>query len=345
MLAVRFLAAAVLAVPLAAQCASGDRLLKNDVLPDVLPPQFQFGLVRGLCDNEAAMSVFDTGGPVRVREVGIVYAHRIGTNGVQAVADVELYDGITAQANGRYTLGPLVFRLSNQSTNLQLTSSAYNKYTLPQPVRVTSGRLVVGFRMLMNLASGSCALGYDANFCVDAANTCRPGVNVLDAIGHGPVDPATYLGFSVPLCPLYIRGSWLIRACVTPELATTWTGNPTPGGFVSLKFSAPGQASDGYLALLGGSVAGGGTVLPWGRIPFDVEPLFTCFLGDCRALLLGGLGALNASGEGFGALQIPNLPVLRNSGLTLYAGFVTCFGGCLTSFKSVSPPSAAIVIN
>lgn len=332
-----------LAPPASAQACTSGRLVKNDSLPDVPSGAFPFGVVRGLCDNEAAMSIFATTGAVKVHAVSVLYGHRLGVNNVQALADVEIYDGATLQANGRYVLGPLVFKLSS-SSNAQLQSTAINTLQLPQPVRCASGKVVVGFRMLTNLANGSCALGYDANFCVDAGNQCTPGINVLDAIGHGPVDPATYTGFGPPLCPLYIRGSWVIRACIEPEVSVAWTGNPTPGGFVSLQFLAPGQGGNAYLAL-GANGTASGTPTPWGRLPLDNDPLLSCFLGACRSILLGGTGTINAQGNAFGSLQIPNLPVLTNSGFTIYMAFVTYQPPNFAPWFSVSSPSLPIVIN
>jgi hypothetical protein len=336
-------AASVLASLSAQTCGAGERLLKNDILPDNPTGQYTIGIVPGLCDGEAAMSVFNAGGPCRVKTVAIGYGHRFGTNGVQALVDVEIYDGATVAANGRWTLGPLLFRLSNGSSNLQIQSTGINLFTLPMPIRVPSGRPVIGFRMLMNFAGGDCQNGYDANFFCDAQNACRSGINVLDAIGHGPVDPATYPGFGVPLCPLYFRGSWVIRCCIEPEISVEWQGNPTPGGVLSITYIAPNQAGRNYLALGGGSIMGGGFNSPFGRVPLDLDPLFLCFVTDCRSMLVGGMGVIGANDRAFGGMLIPNLASLRNSGLTLYLAFVLY--GQTFNFTAQSAPSLPIVIN
>ncbi len=329
---------------LAAQtCGAGERLLKNDILPDNPSGAYTIGIVPGLCDNEAAMSLFNAGGPCKVKSVGIGYGHRFSTNGVQALVDIEIYDGATVAANGRWTLGPLLFRLSSGSTNLQIQSTGINIATLPVPVRVPSGRPVIGFRMLMNLAGGSCLQGYDANFFCDAENRCRAGINILDATGHGPVDPVTYTGFGVGLCPVFFRGSWVIRACIEPEISVEWQGTPTPGGVLSVTYIAPNRAGDNYLALAGGSFMNGGFTSPFGHVPLDPDPLFFCFLGDCRSMLIGSLGVIGQNDRAFGGMLIPNLSVLRNSGLTLYLAFVL-FGQTL-NFTGESSPSAPIVIN
>ncbi|MEZ5965781.1 MAG: hypothetical protein R3F56_18240 [Planctomycetota bacterium] len=338
------LAAASALAPLAAQtCGAGQRLLKNDILPDNPTGSYTIGIVPGLCDGEAAMSLFNAGGPVKVTSVAIGYGHRFGTNGVQAIADVEIYDGATVNAAGRWTLGPLLFRLSSGSTNVQLQSTGINLVTLPAPVRVPSGRPVIGFRMLQNLAAGSCALGYDANFFCDADNQCRAGINILDATGHGPVDPATYTGFGPPLCPLFFRGSWVIRCCVEPEISVDWQGNPTPGGVLSLTYIAPGRAGENYIGLCGGSFAGGGFNTPFGHVPLDPDPFFLCFMTDCRSMLVGAQGVIGANDRAFGGMLIPNLPVLVNSGLTLYLAFV--LHGASLTFTGESLPSTPIVIN
>lgn len=324
-------------------CAPTDRLLKNDILPDNPSGSYPIGIVPGLCDNEAAMSLFDAGGPVKVKSVSIGYGHRFGTNGVQAVVDVEIYDGATVDAAGRWTLGPLLFKLSNGSTNAQIQSTGINLVQLPAPVRVPSGKPVIGFRMLLNTAGGSCALGYDANFFCDADVRCRAGINILDAIGHGPVDPVTYQGFGVPLCPVFFKGSWVIRCCAEPELSVDWQGNPTPGGVLSLTYIAPNKAGMNYLALGGGSIAGGGFLSPFGQVPLDLDPLFMCFLSDCRGMLIGGAGVIDQNGRAFGGMLIPNIASLRNSGLTIYLAFVLY--GQTFQFTDASSPSRPIVIN
>lgn len=333
---------ALVSVPSASsQC----RLLKNDTLPDVISGSNTFAIVPGLCNNEAAMSVFDAGGAVRVREAGVVFAHRAATNGTRMIADLEIYDGATLAADGKWTLGPLVYKYSTvNSGNLQLTTTNYNSHTLATPVRVSSGRVVIAWRVLQNFASGSCQLGYSANFATDNAQSCTRGKNIIDAIGHGPIDPTIYRGFPLPLCPVFFRGSWVIRACVEPEVSVSWTGNATPGGFISLKFLAPGQAGDQWLGLVSSGTQTGFNT-PWGKVPLDVDPTFQCFLGGCRGIFLGNAGTFNANGEGFGTLAIPNLASLRNSGFPLYVGFVTFRAPNFTPWKSISSPSPKIEIN
>ena len=332
--------------PLCAQvCTGNGRVLKNDSLPDSPSGPLPIAIVPGLCNGEAAMAILNAGGPCRVDQVGIVYAHQTAATGVLADVDVEIYDGATALPNGKYVLGAKLFTLSASSQLLRLVSTGLNVYPLPQPVRVPSGMPVVSFRMVTNQAVGSCQLGYAANFATDPSLGCGlTGKDVLDATGHGPIDPHLYTGFGGNLCPLYFRGHWVIRACVTPEAGVSWTGFPTPGGNVSLRFLAPGQPGDGYVALASSGVASG-FLTPWGRLPLDLDPTLLCFLGDCRGLMSNGMGTFNATGNAFGTLNIPNEPVLVNSGFTMYVAFFTYQAPNLLSWKSVSLPSPKIVIN
>ncbi|MBI5851668.1 MAG: hypothetical protein HZB39_11685 [Planctomycetes bacterium] len=340
-----FLSLLLTSLVAAQNCGTGNIILKNDTLPDLPSGATAVGVVPGLCEGEAAMSIFQTGGPVSVNSVAVMFGSYAGTNGVQAVVDIEIYDGITPGVGGRWVLGPRVFRLSDLGSNLQIQTHGINTYTLPAPVRVTSGQCVVGWRMVLNTATGSCASGYTANFCVDAAPTCRPGINVLDAIGHGPIDPVTYNGFGVPLCPIYFRGSWIIRACVTPEITTGWTGNPAPGGLVQLQLRAPGHGNERYL-LMAASGASTGFATPWGRIPLDNDWLFQCFFGACRpAMFINDFALLNAAGDGFAVLRIPNLPVLVGSNFPIYCAFVTSNQPGMIPFTGVSSPSPVIRIN
>lgn len=331
-----------------AQSCGPDRiLLKNDSLPDVPSGQFAVGIVPGLCINEAAMSILQVGGPATVHEVAVMFGQAQGTAGVQAVVDVEIYDGATLNPNGTYTMGPRLFRLSDGGSNLQIQTHAINTFTLPTPVRVPGGTVVVGFRMIQTLASGSCQFGYTSNFCVDAANTCPRGRNILDAIGHGPVDPNSYQGFGIGLCPTFFRGDWIIRACVEPELSVSWTGNTAPGGFVQVTYNAPGHGGEIYLGL-GSNSIGTGVQTPWGRLPLNQDWLFDCLLGDCRSqMLISAHGFLDSQGRGFGGLVIPNLPVLAGSNLHIYLGFVTGPGPFPNIFPwtGISAPSAPIIVN
>lgn len=341
------LATLAFAAGLAAQsCAPGDILLKNDLLAAVPGGTPTVAIVPGLCDGEAAMSVFTTTGPCDVRKVSAMFGAQLGTSGVVAAVDIEIYDGATVNAQGRWTLGPRVFQLSAAGSNLQIQSHAINEYTLPSPVRCNSGKVVVGWRMVLNGASGSCSSGYTANFCTDFGSSCTPGRNVLDAQGHGPIDPTTYLGFILPLCPSYFRGDWIIRACITPSISVNWTGSPTPGGAVLLNLNAPGHAGEYYLTMLSLGTTPG-IASPWGHVPLNDDFVFQCTIdpGCWPSIFVNNTGNLNANAQATTVLLIPNLPALVNSNLALYSAFLTStFPGWLP-FSAMSAPSAPIFIN
>ncbi|GAB4155685.1 MAG: hypothetical protein Fur0037_24050 [Planctomycetota bacterium] len=339
---------------LAQSCSPGDLLLKHDSLPAVPTGISSVAVVPGLCEGEAAMAVFDTPGAVTVRKVSILFGNApLGTNGNVAAVDIEIYDGATLGSNGVYSMGPMVWSLSGSTnSNLQITTHGLNEFAIPGTVRATSGKLVVGWRMLINAGGGSCAFGYPNNFCTDNSPNCIPGRNVIDALPPigAKVDPASYnfsaIGWPGPLCgsPFY-RGDWIIRACVTPDVSTTWTGSATPGGAVLLNLSAPGHPNEYYLTLLSMGTSPGWTT-PFGSIPLNPDFLMTCSLTpSCGGqLLVNGTGQLNANSTATAVLLIPNLPFLYNSNLTVFAGFVASQSPGIVPFSAVSSPSPPIVI-
>ena len=343
--------ALLIASPAIAQvCTPGDILLKNDILPGAPAGLNTVAVVPGLCDNEAAMAVLDTG-PCTVISVSAMFGQAQGTNGVIALCDIELYDGATLQPNGRYVLGPMVYQFSAGGSNAQIQTHAINEVAIPGNVRITSGKLVVGWRMLLNSSVGSCLFGYTSNFCTDFSGQCLPGRNIIDAGSpiNGPVDPMTFAfpTLGTPICGTpFWNGDWIIRACVTPDLGITATGNPTPGGAVLLDLLAPGHAGEHYLTMLSlGTQPGFST--PWGQIPLNPDFLFECTLNpSCWGqIMANNSGTLNSNSQATTVLLIPNLPLLQNSGLTMYAAFFTSLSPSWVPFSAVSPPSSPIVIN
>ena len=354
--ALLFLLAALPASLCAQACGPGDLLLKNDTLPPVPPPvPTAVAVIPGLCPGEAAMTVLTTPGPCTVRSVSVMFGDVTGTPMLNAAVDLEIYDGATLQPTGRYTLGPLVWSMSgNQNQNLQIATHGLNTFQLPATanVRITSGTLVVGWRMLIN-NNGSCLSGYTANFCTDASGQCNRGKNVLDALAPigGPVDPSTFnfsvIGWPGPLCPSpFYQGNWIIRACVTPNVSVNWSGTPTPGGAVLLNLLAPSHANEYYVTMLSLGTSPGLST-PWGRIPLNGDFLLECSLNPfCwPQLLVNGNGRLNANAQATAVVLIPNLPLLANSGLAFHAGFVTSLSPTWTPFTAISAPSTPIVIN
>jgi hypothetical protein len=128
-------------------------------------------------------------------------------------------------------------------------------------------------------------------------------------------------------------------------VATTWSGNATPGGAVLLNLTAPGHQNEYYITMLSLGTSPGWTT-PFGRIPLNPDFMLSCSLTpSCgSALLVNGAGQLNANAQATTVLLIPNLPFLYNSGLTLYAGFVASLSQGLVPFSAVSSPSPPIVI-
>ncbi|MBK9383925.1 MAG: hypothetical protein IPN34_03750 [Planctomycetes bacterium] len=341
------LAAVLCGAGLEAQsCGAGQNLLKNDAIPGVPNGATAVALVPGLCDGEAAMSVFRTQGAVRIDKASVMFANNFGASGTLALVNLEIYSGATFRTDGRVSLGPKVFDFASATGNdIQISTHALNEIDISsRNVVISTGTVVIAWRMQLNTASGSCALGYTSNFATDNNFVCRSGENILDAQGVGPVDPCTYLGFGVPLYPTFFRGNWLIRACATPQISAEWTGQPTPGGFLSFTFRAPGQAGNGYTAFVGGS-ATTGFLTPWGQLPLDPDPIFVCFLGACRGLTFNFQGVLNANSLGFGGMLIPADPLLVGSNLRLLASFVTHPPASFTPWIGISPPSQPIVIN
>lgn len=346
------------------------RFLKNDTLPDV-PPATPTGVavIRGLCEGEAAFSVFpNVQGNVTVEQVSVMFAAQGGVNGNVAAADIEFYDGATANAGGTgvYQLGPLLWSLSGSgNANAQLQSHGLNVVDLtpfgasagqgPQ-VTVTSGQLVVAVRCVLN-QNGSCAGGYFANLATDyagfGAGCPAPGVNGIIDLQATAFDPATYpfpgaLGLTLchPLINAY-GGNWIIRACITeaaPAALTTWQGFPQPGGAVLIQLDSAGTPGDGFVTLLGGGITTG-TVLPWGTWPIDLDGWTMCFLGACRSLLTNGMGSLDASGRAITTLLIPADPSLVGSGLTWYATFFAYDPTDFFQWTAIGAPSAPIIIN
>ena len=111
-----------------------------------------------------------------------------------------------------------------------------------------------------------------------------------------------------------------------------------------MKFTAPGQGGDQYLAVVSNGITTG-FVTPWGKLPTDPDPLFYCFIDACRALLFNGMGTFNSNGDAFGAINIPNNPVLANSNFSMYVAFFTYRNPNLFTWKTISGPSPKILIN
>ncbi len=337
------------------------QLMKNDTLPAVPTGPIPVAVIAGLAEAEAAGTILDVGGPARIHEVSAMLGNApSGSSGFSIVADVEIYDGVTDLPGGQYAMGPMVFSLSGDlAQNAQMFSHAINTVALtPGGVQTTQPRVAIVFRVLIN-TNGSCPTGYTTNLSTDNAGCSAAfhGKNLMHiknplqgcaAAGATLwVDPLRYLGLGVPLCPLFYSGNWIIRACVEPDIQTRWTGNATPGGFVSLEFKDPNNPNTPYFAMVSGGIDQGfdvTSIFPgWLPVQLNLDFWWTCFLNssECGAWLLNGTGLLNANGDAFGAISIPNDP--NAIGITWYVSFFT-YNPDIFNWQSVSPPSLPIVI-
>ncbi len=230
------------AVVHAQTCPNGtDTFWKNDTLAQV-PSGFQnVSIIPGLCEGEAVGTYFQMPPgtpPQKLNTVSVGFGHTGGGGGFNATANVEIYEGsVTFNGNGTAVLGTKIFDLNaDQSASVQLISTGLNTVDLSNFNVVVSDDYVVAFRMNIN-PNGSCGGGYAANFFTDngGSGTCTPGLNLLDELSTGWLDPSTW---SI-LCPLFYAGNWVIRAC-TEGSGTLASATPrngagiNPAGFASL---------------------------------------------------------------------------------------------------------------
>jgi hypothetical protein len=220
------LAAAACAAPAAAQnCPSGtDLTFKNDNLPLVPVGPIAASVIPGLCEGEAIGAVFTLppgSPPQKLLQVSVGFGHGSGVGGFQALLNVEIYDGIT-WSSGIPTLGPKVYDLNaDQQTDMQVFTHGLNLLDLSgEDVTVGNGtnKYVVAFRMNFN-PTGTCGTGHPANFMTDNSCAlfcaCSSGSqkNLVDLQGQAWRDVSTAMVSGFALCPLFINGNWLIRAC------------------------------------------------------------------------------------------------------------------------------------
>lgn len=254
-------AAAIALAPDAARAQAcpgpNDNFWKNDGLPQIPGGAFAVAVVPGLCQGEAIGAVFtlpSAQSPQLLNKVAVGFGNQFGTSGFQALANVEIYDGVTWSGN-KPTLGAKLFDLEAQTqSSMQVFTHGIVEFDMtPYNVTVGNGKntFVVAFRSSFN-PNGNCTSGFPSNFVTDAAQsfncTSTPKKNLMDIQGQGWVDPsnATVQGF--PLCPLFYNGDWIIRACSTPVSPPTCQQNLGLGG--------PG---DTVLSMCGGDLSAGTT--------------------------------------------------------------------------------------
>ncbi|MEZ6194672.1 MAG: hypothetical protein R3F20_02930 [Planctomycetota bacterium] len=207
-------------------CTQGT-ILKHDTLPANPSGAQNVSIIQGLCEGEAAASVFDVsslGPTVTVNECGILFAASGGATA--ASGRLQIYDGVTIAPNGAATLGPKVYETTGA---LQYSPNAFNTADISASnVVITSGKLVVAFTMDINLNYNipflGCAGGYYADFATDntagpgSPCTTQPGTNLLLAQGAGWWDVTQFSVGGTPICGIAYNGNWVIRACVTNSL-------------------------------------------------------------------------------------------------------------------------------
>lgn len=231
---------------------------KNDLLPQIPSGVTAVSVVPGLCEGEAAGSVYTLppGTPPQILEkVSVGFGANGGIGGFQALVNVEIYDGITWSGNTPI-LGTKVFDFEQDySSSFTVTSHGVNEFDLSSyNVVVGNGTtaFVVVFRMSFN-PNGSCAAGFNANFFTDNPSftfTCNTPAkkNLLFIQGQGWTDPKFATVSGVPLCPFYYNGSWVIRACTSDAVPAVCQQN--------LGFGGPGNT---HLTVCGGDLSTGTT--------------------------------------------------------------------------------------
>lgn len=310
---------------------------KNDILPQAPAGAFSVAVLQGLCEGEAIAQVFDKTalGDQKVERVSVGFGHVLGGPGFSATCNIEIYDGVTINGSGIATLGPKVFDLGDDlAAEMELQSTAINLFDLSsQNIVVTQDKFVVAFRMAINF-NGTCAGGHPASFLLDVPPgggcTTTPDTSLIDTDS----DPwqeftqAKLLGL-IQLCPQFINGNAIIRAC------TSNVGGGS-GTFNDLRFSLPGNFSP--------TLSMSGSLLPAPAQytfeldqmpPNDAMIMFAGFTRIDSPFFFGGtlvpspdLIVILGSGP-FGQLSITNsMPGGVPSGFTMYLhGWIADAGG------------------
>lgn len=235
-----------------------DTFWKNDTLPQVPGAAVGVSIIQGLCENEAAGSVFTlptSMGPQQLTKAAVGFGHASGSGGFNAVVNLEIYDGVTW--NGQLPiLGPKVFDFAiDLSANIQVFSHAINEVDLSAYNIVVgnhpSRSFVVAWRMGIN-PNGACASGFPANFFTDNGSVgfpCDtiPQKNLIDITGQGWRDAAFATVTGVPLCPFFFDGNWAIRTC-------TKDAGPPPTCQFDVGLQGPGTVD---LTICGGDLTPG----------------------------------------------------------------------------------------
>jgi hypothetical protein len=304
---------------------ASDVFYKNDIFPQVTPSTgLALAIVPGLCEGEAAGSVFTLSGPgpQKLTQVSCPFMSPSGT-GLPALVNLVVYDNVTFNGAGVPQMNNVVFDLTAATGNeIQLGYGLNTIDVSSYNIQVTGPKFVVAFFMSFN-PNGSCALGHTSNFFTD--NTpCVDQKNLIFIQGQGWVDSkkANVLGF--PLCGLFYNGNWVIRACAEPNTNPYFVqvfGSPAlPGQFVNLTFNAPGYAGKLYVAAASGSTNVGIPLPPHGVFPLDYDPLLEfVVLGGGGGKFINFISTVGPAGTAPGLILIP--PTV-SPGVQFYVAFV-----------------------
>ncbi len=333
-----------------------DIFLKNDNLPTVPAGPQTFSIIPGLCEGEAIGAVFDVSGIgsiVQLNMAAVLYANAGGANGIQAGANLKIYDGIT-WAGGVPILGTQVLDWVNSTgSNIGVTSSNINTIDLStNNVTISSGTMVVTWWMDFNPLGGTCASGYQTNFATDNTGlsfSCNSPLqkNLVYIQGQGWRDVRTANVGGFLLCPIFINGNWVIRACVadvTPTNPLNINFFPSStilsGGLALVQFQAtPADANKFYIPMISCTPALSpipGTSL---MAPALIDTCSLYYLNDPGAAQVfsltpsGLFGTLGANGDASGTVNIPGGLNLPPGGLPLHFFFVLVNG---TAIEAVS---------
>lgn len=297
--------------PLLAQgCASGT-FWKRDSLPISPSGLTAVSVIPGMCEGESAGVVFEMPANMSVQRITKVVAPwgaPLGVSGFQAALDVEVWDGVSF-SGATVNMGTRVFSLSQAAaSNLQVQSHALNEldtstYNIIVGAAAPTGsppvrRFAVTFRTDINFhPSGSCAAGWPANFFTDNATAGGPcntplRTSIMEIQGQGWRDTALATVSGFPLCPIFYKGVFCIRACsedAFPAFYTSFgTGCPNSLGTSQLLNAALPRIGQQMIVnvnnvpqQLGMMITGtSNTLSTFGPLPVDLTPfgMPACFL-------------------------------------------------------------------
>jgi hypothetical protein len=298
----------------AQSCSANQVLMKNDNLAAILTFPWPATAVTTLGLGEAAACIFDvsTVSPVvRVSSAAVAFINGFGTSGIQAPANLEIYDGL-AWSGTIPILGPKVFDYAVATGGpVTLTTNMINVTDLSGfGVQVCSGKLVVAWRLLArNLGATNIPVdctsggGFSCNL-----TTTVPMKNLVfhTATGSWRDVTATIHG-GLPFCPFFYCGNWQIRACVEPTAfvdTISLSGSPISSpGVGGVLFQFPSHPNKAYVGGAAFSVSPG-IPTPIGVVPLADDALLAISLVT-PSIFSNFAGQLDASGTASGTIIVP----------------------------------------